>query len=80
MQLASASPTNLCAIQNVPSAPTTKVSNNLAVTTDLKISISWTVLPTVVSWGGIDIKQYEVWWMQDVDFEYELFYSDSVPF
>jgi len=56
------------------------VTNNLAITTDLKISISWTVLPTVVSWGGIDINSYEIWWMQDIDFPYELFYSDSLPF
>jgi len=43
------------------------------------MKISWTALPTVQTWGGIEITSYEIYWM-DINNDYDLIYTDTPPF
>lgn len=63
----------------MPQQPSILISNDLTVTTDLRIQLSWGDIIAVNQMGGIYITTYEIWWT-DGTFSYEPLFNDTVPF
>jgi hypothetical protein len=53
-------------MQTVPASPTNLIVNDITVTTDLRIQLSWTDVTALNSKGGIDLIAYEIQWTDTV--------------
>lgn len=53
---------NQARMQTEPSQPTTYIVNDFSVTSNTRIKISWSQLPTLLSKGGIELTAYEIYW------------------